>query len=71
MLEHPAVGRLELEYESFEVAPLTGQVLIVYTAAPGSSTARRIGELDAVATQLQRDGGPPLLDPAIEKLRVS
>jgi transcriptional regulator with XRE-family HTH domain len=70
LLDHPAVGRLELEYESFEIAPLTGQVLIVYTAAPGSPTARRIAELDAVARELERDGGPPLLDPATERLRA-
>jgi transcriptional regulator with XRE-family HTH domain len=67
VLDHPAVGRLELEYESFEIAPLTGQVLIVYTAPPGTPTAKRIAELDAVARELGRDGGPPLLDPAIER----
>ena len=48
LLDHPAVGRLELDYESFEIAPLTGQVLIVYTAPPGSPTAGRIAELEAV-----------------------
>ncbi|HEX2286040.1 MAG TPA: transcriptional regulator, partial [Mycobacterium sp.] len=50
VLEHPTVGRLELEYESFEIAPLTGQQLIVYTAAPGSPTAERIAKLDRLAT---------------------
>jgi transcriptional regulator with XRE-family HTH domain len=52
VLDHPVVGRLELEYESFEIAPLSGQILIVYTAPPGSATARRIAELDAVARDL-------------------
>jgi transcriptional regulator with XRE-family HTH domain len=45
VLEHPRVGPLELEYESFEIAPLTGQVLIVYTAPPGSPTAEALGRL--------------------------
>jgi hypothetical protein len=48
-LDHPVVGRLELEYESFEVAPLTGAALLVYTAPPGSPTADRIRELESVA----------------------
>jgi transcriptional regulator with XRE-family HTH domain len=61
VLDHPAVGRLDLEYESFEIAPLTGQVLIVYTAPPGTPTAERIAGLDTVASELGRDGGPPLL----------
>jgi transcriptional regulator with XRE-family HTH domain len=71
VLDHPAVGRLELEYESFEIAPLTGQVLIVYTAPPGSPTAKRLTALDAVARELERDGGPPLLDPASESLEAT
>jgi transcriptional regulator with XRE-family HTH domain len=45
VLEHPRVGRLELEYESFEIMPLTGRVLIVYTARPGSPTARALADL--------------------------
>jgi transcriptional regulator with XRE-family HTH domain len=71
VLDHPVVGRLELEYESFEIAPLTGRVLIVYTAPPGSSTAERITALNAVARELECDGGPPLLDPAIEGLKAT
>src|SRR5918999_429497 len=45
ILDHPRVGRLELEYESFEIAPPSGQVLIVYTAPAGSATARAIEQL--------------------------
>jgi transcriptional regulator with XRE-family HTH domain len=56
VLDHPDVGRLELEYESFEIAPLTGQVLIVYTAPPGSPTADALERLEEVAAAL--GGGP-------------
>jgi transcriptional regulator with XRE-family HTH domain len=45
VLDHPRVGRLELEYESFEITPLTGQELLVYTAPPGSPTADRLADL--------------------------
>jgi transcriptional regulator with XRE-family HTH domain len=45
VLDHPRVGRLELEYESFEITPLSGQVLIVYTAPAGSATANAIEQL--------------------------
>jgi transcriptional regulator with XRE-family HTH domain len=48
VLEHPRVGRLELEYESFEITPLSGQVLIVYTAAAGSATAAALEKLPFV-----------------------
>jgi transcriptional regulator with XRE-family HTH domain len=68
VLDHPVVGRLELEYESFEISPMTGRVLIVYTAPPGSPTAERITALNSLARELERDGGPPLLDPAKESL---
>ncbi len=49
VLAHPAVGLLELDYESFEIAPPAGRVLIVYTAEPGSPTAERIPALETVA----------------------
>lgn len=48
VLDHPRVGRLELEYESFEIAPLTGQALIVYTARAGSATALALERLAGV-----------------------
>jgi transcriptional regulator with XRE-family HTH domain len=52
LLDHPRVGPLELDYESFEITPLTGQILIVYTAPAGSPTA------DALEGLTQ--GGPAL-----------
>jgi hypothetical protein len=55
VLDHPVAGRLELEYESLEIAPPSGQVLIVYTAEPGSPTAGRIGALEDVAAALDRE----------------
>jgi transcriptional regulator with XRE-family HTH domain len=50
VLHHPSVGRLELEYEAFEITPLTGQALIVYTAAPGSATADALQALAQVSS---------------------
>lgn len=52
LLDHPRVGRLELEYESFEVAPLTGQVLIVYLAPAESATATALAKLARIASEL-------------------
>jgi transcriptional regulator with XRE-family HTH domain len=46
VLDHPRVGRLELEYETFEIAPVTGQVLIVYTAEQGTPTAHALTQLE-------------------------
>jgi transcriptional regulator with XRE-family HTH domain len=45
VVDHPDVGLLELTYETFEVAAAPGQVLIVYTAEPGSPTAERLARL--------------------------
>jgi transcriptional regulator with XRE-family HTH domain len=42
VIDHPEVGRLELDYETFDVTRAPGQVLIVYTAAPGTPTAARL-----------------------------
>ena len=55
VLDHPKVGRLQLEYETFEVPPLTGQALIVYTARPGTSTADALERLARVADALPCD----------------
>jgi transcriptional regulator with XRE-family HTH domain len=51
VLDHPKVGRLELEYESFDISPFTGQVLIVYTARPGSPTAQALEHLAQLPPQ--------------------
>jgi hypothetical protein len=48
VIDHPEVGRLDLAYESFDVTAAPGQVLIVYTADPGSPTAQRLDRLAAV-----------------------
>jgi transcriptional regulator with XRE-family HTH domain len=47
VLEHPDVGRLELDYEAFTLPDTTGQQLIVYTADPDSPTAARLERLSA------------------------
>jgi transcriptional regulator with XRE-family HTH domain len=49
VLDHPLVGRLELTYEAFEIAPGSGQALLVYTAEPDSPTAQAIEELARIA----------------------
>jgi transcriptional regulator with XRE-family HTH domain len=51
VVEHPDVGRLELAYEALEVAGSPGQVLIVYTAEPGTPTAERLDRLARHAGQ--------------------
>jgi transcriptional regulator with XRE-family HTH domain len=50
VLDHPDVGRLDLTYETFELAEPAGQVLIVYTAEPNSPTAERLQRLAYAAT---------------------
>jgi transcriptional regulator with XRE-family HTH domain len=52
LIDHPRVGRLELDYETFEITPLTGQVLIVYTAPPGSPTADALESSEWAATAM-------------------
>ncbi|MEW1675770.1 helix-turn-helix transcriptional regulator [Streptomyces noursei] len=41
-LHHPVVGELELPYETLAVPGEAGQLLVVYTAEPGSQTAERL-----------------------------
>ncbi|MFB6569988.1 helix-turn-helix transcriptional regulator [Streptomyces noursei] len=41
-LHHPVVGELELPYETLAVPGEAGQLLVVYTAEPGSRTAERL-----------------------------
>jgi transcriptional regulator with XRE-family HTH domain len=47
VLDHPDVGRLELDYEALTLPGTTGQQLIVYTADAESPTARRLERLAA------------------------
>jgi transcriptional regulator with XRE-family HTH domain len=45
VLNHPLVGRLELEYEALTLPGTVGQQLLVYTADPASPSAVRLQEL--------------------------
>jgi transcriptional regulator with XRE-family HTH domain len=45
---HPVVGRLDLYYQSFDVREASGQQLVVLNAAPGSLSASRLAELQAM-----------------------
>jgi transcriptional regulator with XRE-family HTH domain len=55
---HPIVGELELDYESFSVNGADGQMLIVYHAPPGSTSARALALLSSMLSP--RDGSRPL-----------
>ena len=48
VLEHPDVGRLELDYEAFTLPQTPGQQLIVYTADPAGPTAARLRRLASI-----------------------
>lgn len=47
-MRHPQVGDLELHYESLSVNSAPGQMLMVYSAEPGSATERGLARLAAV-----------------------
>lgn len=56
---HPLVGDLVLTYEELAITAEPGQVLLVYTAEPGSSSAERLRLLASWAkTQELAAGGP-------------
>jgi transcriptional regulator with XRE-family HTH domain len=56
VLDHPDVGRLELDYEAFTLPETTGQMLIVYTADADSPTSPRLRQLASIAaSSLDRD----------------
>jgi transcriptional regulator with XRE-family HTH domain len=48
VLDHPELGRLELDYEAFTLPHTTGQQLIVYTADPAGPTAARLHRLASI-----------------------
>jgi transcriptional regulator with XRE-family HTH domain len=55
-LTHPVVGSLELAYEALPVPDAPEQVLITYSAEPGSSTAAALAELAADRVALGATG---------------
>jgi transcriptional regulator with XRE-family HTH domain len=48
VLDHPDVGRLELDYEALTLPDTTGQQLIVYTSDPATPTAARMRRLASI-----------------------
>jgi hypothetical protein len=55
---HPVVGELVLAYEELAITAEPGQVLLVYTAEPGSPSAERLALLASWAsTQELADSG--------------
>jgi MmyB-like transcription regulator ligand binding domain len=57
-IDHPQVGLLELRHDKFTVAGGDGQMLVVYHAAPGSSSEQALALL-ATLSDGQRPDGPP------------
>jgi transcriptional regulator with XRE-family HTH domain len=57
--DHPAVGELELSYETMTLAADTGLLLFVYTADPGSKSAEALRLLGTMAaTDAQKEIAP-------------
>ncbi|WP_251149923.1 helix-turn-helix transcriptional regulator [Cellulosimicrobium sp. Marseille-Q4280] len=55
---HPVVGDLTLAYEELAITAEPGQVLLVYTAEPGSPSAERLRVLASWAAEPVRDDAP-------------
>ena len=57
---HPLVGDVALDYETFTVAGVPGQMLIVYHAEPGSAAERAIALLSTMTPSAAGPhDGPP------------
>ena len=48
MLQHPVVGPLELRREKLAVGGTDGQLLVIYHAEAGSTSAERLGLLGSL-----------------------
>ncbi|GHH75038.1 helix-turn-helix transcriptional regulator [Promicromonospora soli] len=53
---HPVVGEVVLAYEELAITAEPGQVLLIYTAEPGSSSADRLGLLASWAAETSIPG---------------
>ena len=49
-LHHPAAGELRLRRQRFDIPDSDGQHLHVYYASPGSESAEKLSQLQAIAT---------------------
>ena len=57
---HPVVGELTLAYEELAITAEPGQVLLIYTAEPGSPSAERLKLLASWGADPRRR--PPVVD---------
>jgi transcriptional regulator with XRE-family HTH domain len=53
---HPEVGRIELDWERLTIPGSSGQVLLVYSAAPGTPAATALALLGTLAATAARTG---------------
>lgn len=58
VFDHPAVGRMELDYETLTVNGATHQNLVVYPAEPGSENFEAITLLNLAAKQREAENAP-------------
>lgn len=56
-MRHPQVGELELSREKLAVSGTEGQMLVVYHAEPGSSSAEKMALLASLASSPAEDAG--------------